>query len=821
MRNRNLKAFLNSSILTLIFFISPILIAQHNISNSVNDKGGLDQLAGPIPNLRYAKQHTIVNPIQNPATIAYGHNSQGGATLSMPIPAGTPWTTLSSWTPPIFASSMIKGGDGNYYITDVSPILFQFNTSTGVVTQIGAITGTSGDQINGISYNPANGGYYLISATNFYSLNISTRVATLIGNMGIAGSAFIDLCFNPAGVCYSYELTTDAAYIINISTGVATQLGVLGYDANFGQGMSYDMETNTIYLSAFNNTTFTGQLRTMNATTGATTLITDWGLAQIAPFAVNTQYGPDIVALVSPANNSTEIPTNLQLVWQEAAGAETYKVQGSLSSDFSTATFEIGSLTGTSFSLSGIAENTKYYWRVRGESGAIAGSWSEVWGFTTVSTINLNYTITFPSKDKAQDYQSSDYKIVGLPGKSDMDAKLILSGTQGTDWQLYWDNGQVDNYYSKYDVTSPFRFHLGKAYWIIRKGNLNISKTVEAAGLGTDGRVGIALLENNFNLITNPFTVPVDWTLVQQANGGLTEVIKTYNNGWANSDALEPYIGYLFDNQVADLPYLIIPYPTSSEKPLMMKKTDLVIWRVEVELTCGEFIDKTTSFGISTDALEGRDKFDLRKPRGMGNTPYVYFYHPEWDNGYGLFETDIRPEFEEQQTWDLKVYSEQRESVRLKFSGIEKIPSDMEIYLVDVDGAKYVNLRNQEGYEFTAVKTISDFQILVGKLEFINSKLNDLLPTEFELGNNFPNPFNPTTTVPLSIPHTADIKLIIYNILGQEVRVLYDGTLEPGKYWYQWDGKDNMNQAVPSGIYLYNFVSSNGINFSKKMVLIK
>ena len=65
--------------------------------------------------------------------------------------------------------------------------------------------------------------------------------------MGVAGSLFIDLAFNAAGVCYAYDLTTDAAYTINTSTGVATILGPLGYDANFGQGMSYDMETNTLY----------------------------------------------------------------------------------------------------------------------------------------------------------------------------------------------------------------------------------------------------------------------------------------------------------------------------------------------------------------------------------------------------------------------------------------------------------------------------------------------------------------------------------------------------------------------------------------------
>ena len=280
--------------------------------------------SGPIPTIKAERIHRIINLPDNPATIAYGHESQSGNTLSMPIPAGTPFTTLGSWTAPTFGSSMIKGGNGNYYVTDVGPVLFQFNTGTGAVTQLGAITGTSGDQINGISYNPANSTYYLISGTNFYSLNIGTYAATLIGNMGVAGSLFIDLCFSATGVCYAYDLVTDAAYTINPATGVATQLGALGYDANFGQGMSYDMESSTIYLSAFNNGTFTGQLRTMNPGTGATTLVTDWGLQQVAVFALDTQYGPPCPigapSNPNPPNGTTGVPlTGNTATWTNGA----------------------------------------------------------------------------------------------------------------------------------------------------------------------------------------------------------------------------------------------------------------------------------------------------------------------------------------------------------------------------------------------------------------------------------------------------------------------------------------------------------------------
>ena len=119
------------------------------------------------------------------------------------------------------------------------------------------------------------------------------------------------------------------------------------------------------------------------------------------------------------------------------------------------------------------------------------------------------------------------------------------------------------------------------------------------------------------------------------------------------------------------------------------------------------------------------------------------------------------------------------------------------------------------------MRDISKFKVIVGKSEKINSILNSLLPTDFELGNNFPNPFNPSTTIHLAVPKTTDIRLVIYNILGQEIRVLYEGTAEAGRHWYFWNGKDPQGQTVPSGIYLYNLTSSEGTNISRKMILMK
>ena len=295
---------------------------------------------GPVPREFGGDRGPEIGIFPEFSTLAYGHSSIQASTLSMPIPAGTPFTLMSPWSAPAFASSMVKGGDGNFYITEIAPALYQFNTTTGAVTLLGSITGMGADQPNGIKYNPANGQYYICSSSNLFSFNVSTRVATLIGPFNVAGGLMIDLCFNPAGTCFAYDLGVDNAYTINLATGNATLLGTLGYDANFGQGMSYDYETSTIYLSAFNNGTFTGQLRTMNPSTGMTTLVVDWGFDQVAPFHTQTTIVPVELTSFSAVVNLSDVVLN----WTTASETNNqgFEVERSNGSEF----FTVGSVSG-------------------------------------------------------------------------------------------------------------------------------------------------------------------------------------------------------------------------------------------------------------------------------------------------------------------------------------------------------------------------------------------------------------------------------------------------------------------------------------------
>ena len=77
-------------------------------------------------------------------------------------------------------------------------------------------------------------------------------------------------------------------------------------------------------------------------------------------------------------------------------------------------------------------------------------------------------------------------------------------------------------------------------------------------------------------------------------------------------------------------------------------------------------------------------------------------------------------------------------------------------------------------------------------------------PTTFALGANYPNPFNPATTIPLAVPAGAKkVDLTIYNVLGQPMRRVWTGPLPAGEHQLTWDGRDAQGQPVAAGVYMY------------------
>jgi len=96
----------------------------------------------------------------------------------------------------------------------------------------------------------------------------------------------------------------------------------------------------------------------------------------------------------------------------------------------------------------------------------------------------------------------------------------------------------------------------------------------------------------------------------------------------------------------------------------------------------------------------------------------------------------------------------------------------------------------------------------------------DALPTKFALKQNYPNPFNPTTSIAFEMPAEQDVRLSVYNMLGQNIRTLVSDHRSAGRYTVLWDGRDDSGNMVGSGVYFYN-IQAGTFNKTAKMVLLK
>ncbi len=143
------------------------------------------------------------------------------------------------------------------------------------------------------------------------------------------------------------------------------------------------------------------------------------------------------------------------------------------------------------------------------------------------------------------------------------------------------------------------------------------------------------------------------------------------------------------------------------------------------------------------------------------------------------------------------------------------------------------NVTNAYGKNFALVDPSNEKDITPlkgeGSIKISNSDLTMLqlkiengeaLPLEFSLSQNYPNPFNPTTKFEIAVPKAAQVDVVVYDILGRKVKTLLSEVKSAGYHTIEWNGTNESNNLVPSGIY---FVRMNSGSFTsvKKIVMLK
>ncbi len=273
------------------------------------------------------------------------------------------------------------------------------------------------------------------------------------------------------------------------------------------------------------------------------------------------------------------------------------------------------------------------------------------------------------------------------------------------------------------------------------------------------------------------YECPVPTNLITTIPPGITfGSIFTYNNGYQDADTLYPGYGYW-----AKLTGQLV-LPPCDNTSQSNRVTDLIgqDWGKII-------ITDESGKSYTLYAVKGKTNFNAFElpplpPSGLFDIRF----------GSGRFAEDLSKDFKSIEmrgvTYPVKV----------------KVES-MNIKLQDVTG-KEINKNLEPGEEITISNPNIDKLMVSG----------EIIPDRYSLEQNYPNPFNPATTIEFSLPEDVrNVRLSVYNVLGENVSELVNGSLSAGKYQYQWNGKN-----FASGIYIYELRTNKFVSI-KKMILLK
>ena len=245
----------------------------------------------------------------------------------------------------------------------------------------------------------------------------------------------------------------------------------------------------------------------------------------------------------------------------------------------------------------------------------------------------------------------------------------------------------------------------------------------------------------------------------------------------------------------------------------------ILLDKTSIELYDSDKILSKVHISINPESSNDFDEFDYFAPPGDFDEVRVEIINTKLSTDYKKLFIESRPKIINGQKFDLNIINHSNSQVTLKVKGLEKF-KDNEVYIVNSRSHKYYNLKLSNVVNIKP-STTDNYFLLLGDDNFIKESNVNLLKRDFSLSQNYPNPFNPTTTIEYSLLRKSNVRLIIYNSIGEVIRQFLNNIQETGNYKIDFNGA-----YLPSGIYFYqlNAVSVDGrSNFHdvKKMLLIK
>ncbi len=492
---------------------------------------------------------------------------------------------------------------------------------------------------------------------------------------------------------------------------------------------------------------------------------------QIQTIALPTTF-PDlleITTLTTPADNASGIPISNTFQWNAASGATAYTLQVALDESFSNIFGTFTNITETQKAVSGLAYSTVYYWRVQATNCPAASDWSDVRKCTTevampqqitpannATNVGTPLTLRWNSINNAVSYRIQiDNDINFTPS-----VFIDISGLTDTSYITNTLSQNTQYYWRVYAVN-------GMGATILPSIRSFTTGGVPSAPLL------VTPMEEAFN-VTSPVTF--SWNAVSGA--------QTYNLFYSPDPNFEDGVSHL--NNL-----------TATSVTVGINFTGTCYWHVFAINTYGSAASDDWSFNIVSGFAA--PTFNGANYTSGGITyPKLYWTRVSQATNYKLYRYYCNNSGS-----DCENYMQQT----LIYSGNDTVVVDYSLFVgassSNSRGYYYVKAYKADGTSSAKSSKRWYYTQLDSKTSFRPEQDDEQLPLTNRLLDNFPNPFNPTTTIYYDLAEDNHVKIVVVNTLGVEVATLVDDYVSAGYKSASFDAS-----SLPSGVYLSRMPAS-------------
>ena len=416
------------------------------------------------------------------------------------------------------------------------------------------------------------------------------------------------------------------------------------------------------------------------------------------------------------------------------------------------------------------------------------------------------------------------WRLLSIPAVlDDSGVSQVIGDELGTQddnvWRLFEYNEGTGSFND-----NPGQFTPGDSYWLYQRVGNNLSLSAPAGQTGNMCGTDLTI-KPGWNLIGSPYSFSLPLVLDPvQFYGPITYGVEAEE--WSNVvSEMDPWNGYAVYNRTSNDLNISLDPAGCDTVPLARTLDEEEGWLMTLQARGNDYQDSFNMIGALSgahDQLDWHDNPEIRAPERFVS---LFFKIPDEEQEH-LFTSDIRALDGKLKIWDTRIRSTAMESgVTLSWHRDQTLPAGLSVQLLDLNTRTVVDMVLSDHLVLGHLDSHYDRQlkIISGDPAAVSLAVDDILsqvPEELSIQGNYPNPFNPVTTIRFGLPEPRRVSLTIVNMLGQEVVDLLNGWKGIGHHEIRWQSLDNQGVPVASGVYFA--VLRDGISIDvRKMILLK